>query len=79
MNNEIETKVSAIVERTLGRTFSPEETELPRSEVAEWDSLLHVEIIFACEDAFEVEFSMEELTELNSIKSLVESIQVKLL
>jgi acyl carrier protein len=74
MRTEIESKVSEVLERILGRAFGREEFELSRSEIPEWNSLVHVEVIFACEDLFEVEFSMEELKRLISVKSIVDSI-----
>ncbi|MCX7672529.1 MAG: acyl carrier protein [Thiobacillaceae bacterium] len=37
-----------------------------RQEVPQWDSLRHVELMFALEDAFGVEFTAEELALLDS-------------
>ena len=38
-----------------------------------WDSLLRVEILFAIEDEFDIQFSEEELVELNTPKKLCEA------
>lgn len=62
----------------LGRDFEDKDLETLRSDIPEWNSLLHVEIIFLCEDQFKIEFSLEELSNLNSIRALVISISGKL-
>lgn len=38
-----------------------------------WDSLLRVEILFAIEEEFDIQFSEEELVELNTPKKLCEA------
>jgi acyl carrier protein len=59
--------VHAEVLRVLGLVLEidPPESVLVRETCPEWDSLKHVQIVFALEDAFGVAFSLEELAELN--------------
>ena len=78
MTLDIENKVIEIFQNILGRDFQKEDFGVPRSDTPEWNSLSHVEIIFACEDRFQIEFTVEELSNLNSIKSFVDSISDKL-
>ena len=78
MISDIETKVIEIFQSILGRDFRKQDFDVPRSDTPEWNSLSHVEIIFACEDRFQIEFTVEELSDLNSIKSFVDSISDKL-
>lgn len=43
----------------------------------QWDSLRHIEVIFAVEDATGVQFDEEELGELDSVARIVAAIQAK--
>jgi acyl carrier protein len=43
--------------------------------VAGWDSVAHVQIMLAIEDAFEVRFMVEELTEFQNLGELVSRIR----
>jgi acyl carrier protein len=43
----------------------------------QWDSLRHIEVIFAVEDATGVQFDEAELSELNSVARLVAAIEAK--
>ena len=36
-----------------------------------WDSLKHIEVIFAIEDEFEIEFTEEEMYKMNDVSSFV--------
>ena len=78
MSSDIEFRVIEIFRSVLGRDFDQYNLDVLREKTPEWNSLSHVEIVFACEDQFEIEFSLEELSRLNSIKSFVESISDKL-
>ena len=78
MTLDIETRVIAIMREILGREFEAKDLEIPRSEIPEWNSLVHVEVIFSCEDQFEIEFSLDELPSLTTINALVLSISGKL-
>ena len=78
MTLDIETRVIAIMREILGREFEAKDLEIPRSEIPEWTSLVHVEVIFSCEDQFEIEFSLDELPSLTTINALVLSISGKL-
>lgn len=78
MTSDVETKVMVILRRILGRELEMKDFTLPRTEISEWNSLAHVEIIFSCEDFFQIEFSSQEMSDLNSVNELVESISEKL-
>lgn len=43
----------------------------------QWDSLRHIEVIFAVEDATGVQFDEAELGELNSVERIVAAVQAK--
>ena len=42
-----------------------------------WDSLKHIEIVMAVENAYEVKFSMPEVVGLNSIGSIRQLLKLK--
>jgi len=46
-------------------------------DIPKWDSLAHIGMITQMEAAFSIRFSLEEMEELNSIRSIVETIKAK--
>jgi acyl carrier protein len=46
-----------------------------REEFEAWDSLKHVELIFAIEDAFDVRIAEDDLAELDGEASILEAIE----
>ena len=51
--------------------------EICRKSTVAWDSLKHVEIMFALEDQFSIAFTEEELVGLGDVTSIVEAIVEK--
>lgn len=66
-NHEIE--VAKLVSEILGEPVS---AEASRVTVAGWDSLKHMEIIFAFEEAYGVQLDESEMAILSSVKGLAE-------
>jgi acyl carrier protein len=52
-------------------------TEVTRQNTASWDSLKHIEIMFALEDELKTQFSEEELAALDSVKKIVDAVLSK--
>ena len=50
---------------------------MSRENTAEWDSLKHLEIMFAVEDEFRVEFSEDELASADSIARIADLIEAR--
>ena len=46
-------------------------------DIEEWDSFNHVKFILLCEENFNIKFDVQEVAELNNIKSLIETIKNK--
>jgi acyl carrier protein len=46
-----------------------------RADCVKWDSLKHIEIIFAIEDFFAVEFTEDEMIKLDSVQAFVDRIE----
>lgn len=71
--------VDALVRETigilLGRRIAPGE-HVARGEDPDWDSLKHIEIIFAVEGACDVRFREEDLGSLLDIDSIVDAVLV---
>ena len=42
-----------------------------------WDSLLHVELVIKLEDEFDIFFEQEEISEMTTVKKIVELIERK--
>lgn len=53
----------------------PVDLEDSRQNLAVWDSLKHIEVMFALEEEFDMQFSEQELSELSSVKELVQRLQ----
>lgn len=51
------------------------EAPLRRADVPEWDSLSHIEIIYAVEETFDVAFTPEEMTALDGSAAIVEAVE----
>lgn len=51
--------------------------ELRRAEVERWDSLKHVEIVFALEDAYGIQFEESEFPALSSASAIAALVQAR--
>lgn len=72
--NDPETEICRVLALALAIDIPPGR---PVSRAAEpkWNSLKHVEIIFALEDAFGIQFSEAEMPTLDSIKALTDAVE----
>ena len=73
---EIEGAVTRILAAVLKRDFTPGQ-DITRENTEKWDSLKHVEIMFAVEEEFGVEFSEDELGNLDSVRSIASAVRAK--
>jgi acyl carrier protein len=46
-----------------------------REDIPEWDSLGHLNLMLALEEAFNVSFSVDEMPELVSVKAIVQKVR----
>jgi acyl carrier protein len=44
------------------------------SDVEDWDSVAHIQLIFEIESAFDIQFPADSIAEMNSVKKIVEEI-----
>lgn len=68
---EIEAATREILESFLGEEIS---AGTSRSNSAAWDSLQHMQIVFALEEKFAVQFTEDEIPTLDSFKAIVGSV-----
>lgn len=73
---QIEQTVLAVLTAILKRPFS-DSTDITRQSTANWDSLKHIEIMFALEEELGTEFSEEELVSLDSMSKIVDAVSAK--
>lgn len=71
---ELETRVHDVLALVLKLPAAPREP-LARADVPEWDSLSHVEIIYAVEEDIGVTFSEQELASLESSAAIVDAVE----
>ena len=69
MTERIDAEIAEILSLILGRPV-PAGENLKRADEAKWDSLKHLEIIFAIEGAYGVAFSAEEIAAVESVGDL---------
>ena len=47
------------------------------SEISEWDSLMHINLIAAIEQEFDIKFSVSEVTNLKNVGEIIEAVAKK--
>ena len=68
---QVEASVVAIVESTLKTAVS---AHTLREDCPAWDSLKHIEVVFAVEDEFGISFTEGELSGLDGMPKLVTAV-----
>lgn len=59
----------------------PQQEVLPgtmRTEIAQWDSLAHVEVVLMLEEMFAIRCDAADVTRLNSVQDCIDMVQRKL-
>jgi acyl carrier protein len=70
----LEKEVLAVFAVVVKRTFDIG-SDVSRKNTPEWDSLKHIELMFALEDRFGIQFSEDELAGLDSVARIVEAVR----
>ena len=68
--DDVEARVHSVLSLVL-RLPEPPETPLVRAETPAWDSLSHIEIIYAVEETLGVTLSEEEMAPLDGSAAIV--------
>lgn len=73
----LEEKVVSILATILKRPLDPKAAAITRESTDGWDSLKHVELLFALEDEFGIEFDEQEQSEIDSVERIVALLRAK--
>lgn len=65
---KIVSQVMGVPVEQLNETSSP-------GNIQNWDSLKHINLIFSLEEAFDVTFSDDEITEMLSVGAIIKTLQ----
>lgn len=76
MNEDLRNHTAAILSEVLDITYSPEDN-LSRGQIANWDSLKHMELILRLEEKFHIRFTIGEVASIQSLDDLVMIIGAK--
>ena len=70
----MESQVKEIIARVLNVPLERITDDLSSGDIPEWDSVGNLAIISTIEQEFELEFPLEDLFDLTSVRSLVEEV-----
>jgi len=78
MKDELLEQVRSILSEVLGDSISALQADnLDREHIPAWDSLRHMELILRLEEEFNVRFSIQEASTMQSLNDIVGIIGVK--
>ena len=67
-------KTFKIVSQTLGLPVDGISEKLASSSCEEWDSIKHMDLMFALEESFDVEFNEEQMIKMVNVKEILETL-----
>ncbi len=70
-NENIYKKLAEIVSEVVGHNNFELKVDMKATDVEGWDSLSHVQIIHECETSLGVRFTLEEISNLNTVGDLI--------
>lgn len=69
------------VKRVFGDLFEMDSDEvkstLEMNDMEEWDSLMHIQLILALENEFSIKFTTQQILNMKSIATIIETVQQK--
>jgi acyl carrier protein len=71
----IQATVLQVLSNVLQKPLNQLAEDTNAKNTPNWDSLKHIEVMFAIEEEFSIQFSEAELSELNSVVKIVEAIK----
>ena len=72
--SEIESQLIEVLSTVLGH---PVNASTSRASESGWDSLKHIQIVFAVEEKFNVQFKEEEIPTLDSLAKIQEKLKTQ--
>ncbi len=76
-HREIEQGVCEVFSTVLERKI-PTGEQVERSSEPRWDSLKHIELVFSVEEKFDVQFSEQEMSTLDTLSKMTEAVRTHL-
>ncbi|MFN3076194.1 MAG: hypothetical protein ABT940_04825 [Alphaproteobacteria bacterium] len=74
---DIDSVIADVMSALLLKTVQPGENIIRKNE-ARWDSLMHMEIIYSIEAAYEIEFVLDDIVAINDLAGLKSIIEMYL-
>lgn len=71
----MESQVKEIIARVLGIPQSRLTDDLSSGDIPEWDSVGNLAIISTIEQELDIEFPLEDLFDLTSVKSIIDEVK----
>jgi acyl carrier protein len=71
--NDVEARVHEVLALVLKLPATPVEP-IVRAEIPAWDSLSHVEIVYAVEESLDVTFTLEEIAAFDGSAAIVAAV-----
>jgi acyl carrier protein len=75
--SDIENRTRGIMTKVLQIAPQDISPDISRTNLPAWDSLKHMNLMLALEDEFGIEFSDKEISDLNSLHLLVDTLRTK--
>jgi len=72
--SDIDQRLTSIFRTTFGDEGIVLRPEMTADDIAGWDSVSHIQLIFAVEEEFGIRLSMKDLEGLEDVGALVETI-----
>lgn len=76
-DSEIISDLQPLFDDVFGEESVPLTMETTSADIATWDSVAHVSIIVGVEREFDIMFDPDEIMDMESVATLVESIRAK--
>lgn len=73
MQNDLE-KIAAIIRGVFDQYDGPVTRDLSADDIAQWDSLTHVQFVVLVEQAFGIRFNAREVAQFRNIGELLDGI-----
>lgn len=73
--SDIEDRLTSIFRTTFGDEGIVLRDEMTADDIDGWDSVSHIQLIFAVEDEFGIRMSMKDLEGLSDVGALIETIR----
>lgn len=70
-------RLAAVFEETFGHDAARFAADTVPDDVKKWDSIGHMSLVAAMEDAFEIEFEVDEIMEMVDVRKILEILASK--